>query len=221
MKLNSYTLRSGTFIFLVNRIFNRIAIPNHNMFKDELSKFFLGLVKDKKVLEFGCGYSTIFFAENCKFVISVESDRYFLRKVKSLLLKRGLKDRAHVFFANIGPTKSYGQPWNATKRCFSHRYSNYSCGVFTKFKHMENVDIVFVDGRFRVACAMASLLNIKKDFILVVDDFIDRIYYSPITKVLGIPQEIITGSAIFNVNLDAIDFRLVREYLNLYLLDKR
>ena len=45
---------------------------------------------DWRVLEFGAGMSTIWFAERCQFVQSIESNGDWVEKVKALLERRGL-----------------------------------------------------------------------------------------------------------------------------------
>ena len=53
------------------------------------------------------------------------------------------------------------------------------------FKHFKNFDLVFVDGRFRVACVLQTILNCKNPIILV-HDYPDRGYYHIIEKYLNV-----------------------------------
>ncbi len=212
---------NGDLSYLVNRRLGRVSIPHASMTGNDLSKFLSDSAGDKILLEFGCGGSTLLLAGTCKLIISVESDRYFLNKVKSELYAKGLQNRVRIYWANIGPTKTYGQPFAITRKLFEKRYRQYSLGVFESFYETKNSNIVFVDGRFRVACVMSSLLHVDGNFLLVVDDFFDRAYYKDISKVLGNPTSRISNTAIFDVDRQTIDFELVQQFLNSYLSDPR
>ena len=44
--------------------------------------------------------------------------------------------------------------------------------------------MVLIDGRFRVACFLFSLLNAKKDSIIIFDDYMNRSEYHVVEEVL-------------------------------------
>jgi len=212
----------GDLVFLVNRAMNRLEIPTSSMSGTGLSKLLIELSKDKIVLEFGSGGSTFLFSENAMFTTSVESDRYFLKLIRSTLRKKGqIEGNTHLFWASIGPTKSYGQPFSSLEPLFRHRYVNYYNKIFQKSENSRKAEIVFIDGRFRVACAMSSLLNIKQDFKIIVDDYFDRSEYSEIGKVLGDPLTLVGNTAIFEVNIESINLDLVERILQEYSFDPR
>ena len=62
------------------------------------------LKKDFHVVEFGCGGSTIFFANRRNFVISYESDPEFYEKVNTLLLQNELN---HVHLSLLTTREDY------------------------------------------------------------------------------------------------------------------
>jgi hypothetical protein len=213
--------KSGDFLYLFNRLLRRVVIPNSSMSGSNLSEYLSTTAMNKNVLEFGCGGSTLLFATNSRQVTSVESDRYFSNAVFSQILALKQQDRVRVFWANIGPTKSYGQPWRFTSWIFSRRYSNYSLAVFDEFEDLKNVDMVFVDGRFRVACVMSSLLMIENDFILVIDDYFDRPYYHVVTEILGNPKSKVDNTSVFEINRSVLDFIAIENCLKLHLNEPR
>ena len=213
--------RNGDFLYLVNRALRKISIPDSTMSGSDLSEYLRNSARGKSILEFGCGGSTLLFANTGKSVTSVESDRYFSNQVSSHILTLKLQDRVRVFWVDIGPTKTYGQPWKITGWYFSRRYSSYSRAVFNSYQDLKVVDMVFVDGRFRVACVMSSLLNIEKNFTLVVDDYFDRPEYHVISEVLGNPHTSIHNTAIFEIDITSLNFPLIENCLKTYTIDPR
>lgn len=211
----------GDMVFLINRATNRIKVPTSSMSGTDLSNFLIELSKERIVLEFGSGGSTFLFSENAKFTTSVESDIYFSKMIEKTLRKKGQIEKTHIYWASIGPTKSYGQPLFLLERFFRHRYINYFNKIFQESKNSCKAEIVFIDGRFRVACAMSSLLNIKQDFKIIVDDYFDRPEYFDIAKVLGKPMVLVGNTAIFEVSNESIDLGLVEKILDKYSLDPR
>lgn len=206
---------NGDFVFLLNRRVGRIRVPSNSMSGDSLSDFLAENSLGKKVLEFGSGGSTLIFAKRASKVVSVESDRYFANSVAGILRKQGISNATDILWVNIGPTKSYGQPWSTLKYLMLYRYQNYSDEVFKKYPGVNLSDVVFVDGRFRVACAMNSILCIKHDFILIIDDYFDRSEYFVIDSVLGQPNISLLNTAIFYVEKEKVSLKLVeRVYLD-------
>ena len=211
----------GDFVFSINRAINRIEVPTTSMSGTDLSNLLVELSKERIVLEFGSGGSTFLFSENAMFTTSVESDRYFLKLIRKALLNKVQEKNTYLYWASIGPTKSYGQPLSSLERFFRHRYVNYYNKIFQKSENSRKADIVFIDGRFRVACAMTSLLNIKQDFKVIVDDYLDRPEYSEIGNVLGEPLILVGNTVIFEVKIESVNLDLVEKILKQYSFDPR
>ena len=211
----------GDMVFFVNRAINRIEVPTSSMSGSGLSNLLIKLSKERIVLEFGSGGSTFLFAENAKFTTSVESDSYFSKVIERTLHKKGQIEKTHIYWANIGPTKSYGQPLLSLRTIFQRRYVNYYNEIFQKSENSRKAEVVFIDGRFRVACAMSSLLNIKQDFQIIVDDYFDRPEYSDIAKVLGKPLTLVGNTALFEISIESINLDSVEKILEEYSFDPR
>jgi hypothetical protein len=109
------------------------------------------LCQQMEVFEYGCGNSTLWWAERVKSVISCEHDYNWYIKVK----KKSPKNVTIYHFGN-------GQK------------DNYSSAI-------ENSDIFFdiviIDGENRIACAEKSIRFLKADGIVVWDNS-DRIEYA-------------------------------------------
>jgi hypothetical protein len=76
-----------------------------------------------------------------------------------------------VFLPDLGPVRDWGIP---TDKSYRSRWPTYSREVF---KEQIPFDLVFVDGRFRVACALAALLELKNPFRVLIHDFPNRPQY--------------------------------------------
>lgn len=119
-------------------------------------------------LEFGAGSSTFVAASlsNVNSITSVESDPDFMRSlIKShpTLVEAELSGRLRSIQPDIGPTGLWGHPLSRAHR---DKWPSYATGVF---KNGFRPDFVLVDGRFRIACVLASLLNVPEARIAVHD----------------------------------------------------
>ena len=70
-------------------------------------------------------------------------------------IKEGIKNkRINLNHVDIGPLKEWGNPLNEESK---FKWHNYSEAIISVAK-TNNIDLVLVDGRFRVACILTSLL---------------------------------------------------------------
>jgi hypothetical protein len=105
-------------------------------------------VAGEHVLEFGCGGSTVMLLAHGHRVTSIESDPEWVRKVNAATSEHDRLDLRHV---DIGPVGRFGAPASVKA---SPRWAGYwSAGDDTE------PDTVFVDGRFRMACAINAALH--------------------------------------------------------------
>ena len=71
--------------------------------------------------------------------------------------------------------------------------------------------LVLIDGRFRVACFLTSLLRAKPGTLLLFDDYTERAYYHVIEEFLR-PQQQTERQAVFEVPT-AVDREAIRAML--------
>jgi len=180
------------------------VISANSMNGNALSIKLSEVCKFKTVLEFGSGGSTLLFAECAKKLISVESDKKFASLVNKRLKNLNYSSRASVIYANIGPTKSFGQPISCLAPLFKNKYMNYA-RIFDNLDSQFNPDIVFVDGRFRVWCSIQACQKLEKDFILIVDDYFNRTEYYEIENFLGPAKVFSENTAYFEVQPKSIN----------------
>ena len=145
------------------------------------------------ILEYGSGGSTLVAAELGKTVFSVESDPDWAQMMRDWCAVNPAKGKVEVIHADIGPTKEWGHPVDhAAWRSFA----GYPLAVWDR-KGFEQPDVVLVDGRFRVGCALATAFRTKKPVTLLFDDYAKRDHYHVVEKFLGQPAAMIGRMAVF------------------------
>jgi hypothetical protein len=120
---------------------------------------FLGkrINKQLSVFEYGCGNSTLWWASRVKEVISVEHDKRWYDK-----------------FAPIVPQ-------NVTINHVALEYGGAYAKQITAYK--KQFDIIVIDGRDRINCAVIGLDSIKNEGVIILDNS-DRRKYEGIIKLL-------------------------------------
>jgi hypothetical protein len=136
--------------------------------------------KATSLVEFGSGGSTLLAVRSSSLrrIWSIESDPAWIVKL------RGLPDVAHAeaggrlrfIHADIGRTGDYGMPVEASAQ---ERWPGYYQTVWNDPATVE-ADLVLVDGRFRVACALEALACCRPHTILLFHDFWNRTPYHPV-----------------------------------------
>lgn len=149
------------------------------------------------ILEYGSGGSTVVAGEmEGKTVFSVESDRAWARKMQRWFRENppNTGTEVNVSWVNIGETKKWGFPVNQE---MASRYPRYPLSIWQSsgFKHP---DVVLVDGRFRVGCALATAFNITRPVTLLFDDYGDRPRLKATEEFLSKP-EMVGRMAVFQV----------------------
>ncbi|MEO8242968.1 MAG: hypothetical protein ABI832_11675 [bacterium] len=139
------------------------------------------------ILEYGTGGSTVVAARrtDCQ-VFSVESSADWLAKMQGWFAANPPRAALQLHYADIGPTKDWGFPVDARRIA---RWSSYPVSVWDRddFSHP---DVVLIDGRFRLACALTVLFRITRPIPVLIDDYVDRAGYRPIETLVGPPEMI-------------------------------
>ena len=149
--------------------------------EDSRASFLPLLENSRYYMEYGSGGSTVLAAKLNKSFISVDTDKYFLKAVRSKIGMLGPHQR--LLHGNIGWTTLYGYP--VFKIPSARRQKRWKAYIESPWRSIESgllPDLVMVDGRFRVAVALTSgvhLMNAPESRI-VVDDYTDRPFYHEI-----------------------------------------
>lgn len=104
-------------------------------------------LKNKKVFEYGCGNSTLYFARRSKKIVSVESNYQWFEKIQE-------RSKKHNNLTLVYESSEVS-------------YSRYIRKLSTPF------DLIFIDGRFRLTCTREAVKKLSTGGILLVDN-IDR-----------------------------------------------
>lgn len=100
--------------------------------------------KEMSVFEFGCGGSTFWWASNVKRVVSVEHDKEWYKKV----------------FSNL--------PSNVTLTHIELEYGGHYAKEVSKYR--SEFDVIVIDGRDRVNCALNALGALTGKGIIIWDN---------------------------------------------------
>jgi len=150
--------------------------------------FLLILATSKKYLEFGMGGSTLlaFKTLSIEKIVSVEHNFDWFKKMSEF---NGIKneERKRIFLEYIDLGKLIK---NLPLKENIKKFSNYSSLVFQKFEN--DYDFVFIDGIFRVACVLQTILNCKNDIKIMIHDINYEIKYHIIYKYLEVIYSIDT-----------------------------
>ena len=130
------------------------------------------LKKSRYYLEFGCGGSTLLaLAQSPGRIVSVESDAAWIAKLKEqdAIQKAVASNRLAFYHADIGPVREFGAPKDESR---IKQWKNYymSPWLFRDFDY----DLVLIDGRFRVMCALAAVMCAEHATIVAIHDYGNR-----------------------------------------------
>ena len=137
------------------------------------------------ILEYGSGGSTVLAGDfPGRRVFAVESAAPWLARMEAWFAANPPVAQVTLHHGNIGRTREWGFP--ADTRAMA-RWSAYPVSVWDRpdFVHP---DVVLIDGRFRLACALTVLFRITRPVAVLIDDYIDRPSYKKIETLVGAPQ---------------------------------
>jgi hypothetical protein len=116
-------------------------------------------LSDKRVFEYGSGYSTLFWASHSREVISVEHNPEWHEKISRLV-----PGNARILLAPIDEAKNEYHP-SAESRLEFARYAESIDGIF---------QVIVIDdyarSRVRYQCAQAALPHLDKNGLIILDN---------------------------------------------------
>ena len=157
------------------------AKPEICMPDDEAEALRAAYRKARVIGESGSGGSTAFAATECNArVVSIESDRAWVEGLQAWLDGQGLEaGRIDLRHCDIGPTGKWGYPTDMQNWSNFWRYP-YALWQDPNF----NPDLVLIDGRFRIACLAACMINCRAPLTVLFDDYMDRKRYHRVEEIL-------------------------------------
>lgn len=162
-------------------------------------------------LEFGMGGSTLRALRKSKAMVwTVESSQAWIDHMRNyLVIKRFENTRLQIFQVNIGPVGSWGYP---ISDAFKDKYESYSSNVFN-FIDNKLVDLALIDGRFRVACALKTIMECHENarVRILVHDFWERPQYHVLLKYLT-PIKRVDSIGLFSIKQGVDMVEVGRDY---------
>ena len=129
------------------------------------------LTKDKVMLEWGAGGSTLYFSQLVKEYYSIEHNPIWWSKIKNSA--RYLeKNNINIFNAKNDMKFTIPSEYNQFKK-----YINYIDKI-----GISKYDIILIDGRARQWCAEKALKYIDSNSIIFIHDYFNRDRYKIIEK---------------------------------------
>lgn len=177
------------FLSTLRHYFSTIEIAELPLMPPAAQAEFLRLVDGAEILvEYGCGGSTVAACRRAMRVISVDSDRLYMRSVAAKV-KRS-PGKLTPLLVDIGNTGDWGRPlYDELTPALVEKWKKYPAAPWDYLWEREDdrePDLVLIDGRFRVACALESLLRLEpeSETVILLDDYGDRPEYHVIEPFL-------------------------------------
>ena len=150
-------------------------------------------IENSVVLEWGSGGSTNYIAWYAKLVFTIEHSR---KRCDEMLLLNSTRcnlkrNKLILICFNYTDTKRYGAFINETKvlQKSYRRYVEIGNELFL-YDNREKPDIIFIDGRFRVACALQGVILLRHRAVsdssgfILIHDYTHRSQYHILEKYL-------------------------------------
>jgi hypothetical protein len=116
---------------------------------------------------------------------SVESDTDWLARLRRIDVIKTAESSGRITFqhADIGPVGDWGAPKDETHL---KSWPRYYMDVWSKQQF--DFELVFIDGRFRTACALMTAVCARDDVIVGIHDYTFRSSYFDIEKYFDVDE---------------------------------
>ena len=143
--------------------------------RNDKKMFYSFLEKASVYFEYGSGGSTYqaSLRDNIKKIYTVESDKHWQYILKNKITNPNIN---YIFNEMDAQPNNWGNPG---KNATLEQRLNYSSHLGKLSKDEQKlIDLILIDGRFRVACCLKAHGLISDKCLIAFDDFLDReIYY--------------------------------------------
>ena len=156
------------------------------------------LSRSRRYGEYGMGLSTLAAANTTERLIrSVDTSDQWKIQVASQLSDQQ-RAQTTLIHVDLGPVRNWGFPTSYEGRA---RFRDY---FYAPWGEGFDPDLVLIDGRFRVACFLTSLLHAKAGTLILFDDYTNRRYYHIVETCLA-PDQLTERQAVFRVPEIGVD----------------
>lgn len=143
--------------------------------KNDEKLFYKYIDRAISYFEYGSGGSTyqVSLRKNIKSIFSVESDPTWYDKMKK---ETENNSNVKMIFVDIKSCpNNWGSPGEGSSPGDWKKYSD--CILKLPISISSKIDLILIDGRFRVACALKCFTVMNKNCLIIFDDFLTRSYY--------------------------------------------
>lgn len=138
------------------------------LFDGEDALFHAAVAGARTYGEYGLGASTLWMDQHTDArIIGVDTALDWVTQTQAQLTREG-HDIVHI---DVGPVAKWGRPRTYRKR------RNFIHYVESIWRGDALPDVVLVDGRFRVACFLTTLLHAQPGTRIIFDDYVGRRTY--------------------------------------------
>lgn len=150
------------------------------MDEDGLKFFTDAITRSICYLEYGCGGSSVYAANvaKVKTIISVDTSETWIAKVSQSV--SNAETKLFMRHCDFGELKKWGTPVNRAKSPHFWRYMVTPWEMARE--HNLIPDAILIDGRFRVASFLYSLLSARVGTLIMFDDYLNREQYFVVEK---------------------------------------
>lgn len=143
--------------------------PDKLLFRGDDGLFVEAISDCTVYAEYGCGASTIWCANNTAVpIIAVDTSSEWIARVRQ---GSGRTDNLNMVHVDLGELGDWGRPVEYSRR---RAFADYIAAPWT---FDAKPDLILVDGRFRVACFLQSLVNADEGATILFDDYTERRQY--------------------------------------------
>lgn len=178
--------------------------------KKETELFYKYLDKCQYYFEYGSGGSTYqaCIRNNIKKIYSVESDKQWINKLMENDIIMNNNSLKFIYIDMKTKYKTWGYPGDESVIDDWKKYIQSIDNID------EQIDLILIDGRFRVACALYCFDKIKDDTLIAFDDFLVRDYYNEVLNFYDIIDSAGRLVILKKKNIFKPDNQLLETYIN-------
>jgi hypothetical protein len=170
--------------------------------------------KANSIIEYGSGGSTLLAAKLAKQIVTVESCNSWLIELLGSAAEQRLPGTIIPIWVDVGPTGDWGTPKDESKWKNWHKYPKNPWLYCNE--HNILPDLVLIDGRYRVACFLATCIYAKKETIVLFDDYEPRKHYHTVEKLFEKVDVIDDRMAVFRILPNQLSSRALLDRLHFF-----
>lgn len=162
-----------------------IAAPTLQMPEAEADWLREHYAQAKVILEYGAGGSTVIAGQQPgATVFSVESDKNWAAMIEGYFEAHPPAAKVFMHPVHIGRTGKWGAPVN---HAGWRRYRLYPVSVWDR-QNFKQPDVVLIDGRFRPACLLTTMLRTTRPVTVLFDDYTEREKYHVVERWIPVAE---------------------------------